>query len=250
MKFQNPRILLLTLLLPVSAGCHFKAERETKPAPTAHVATAKPVNVDIAIQPPVTFAGMIPCADCPGINDTLTLLSGGMALQRFTYLEAENGKNLSFVELMSWRRTKGGRQLLLEGTPENTQRFAISNERTLSMLDQQGNPIKSELNYDLVRADKVDPIEDLLSLRGYYSYMANAAAFKECQTGRSFPVSQETGSVSLNRAYLNAVEKPGEPLFMTLTGRLKMRSVGGEERENLSLVPERFGQTRTHGHCP
>jgi copper homeostasis protein (lipoprotein) len=251
MKFQISQILLGVLFLPVGAGCNLKLEVEAKPTLTINMATVRPIKKDATIQPPVTYAGLIPCADCPGIDYTLNLLSDGVAVHRFTYLEAENGKNLSFVELMSWRLTKGGQQILLEGNSENIQRFGVKKARTLRLLNRQGNPIKSGLNYDLMRAEKFAPIKGSLNLRGYYSRVKNAAMFKECQTGKRFPVLQKADSISLKRAYLNAVEKPGESLFVALKGQLAMRlSVESKGREDLFIVPEHFGQVQAHGRCP
>ena len=73
-----------------------------------------------------------------------------------------------------------------------------------------------------------------------FSYLADAASFTECLTGRRFPVSQERDYLALERAYLGARQTPGESLLVTLDGRLTTRPVGEGEALKDATVVERF----------
>ncbi len=108
------------------------------------------------------------------------------------------------------------------------------------MLGNDGQEIRSRLNYDLVRSDRVDPIDDTIRLRGMFSYLADAASFTECRTGRRFPVAQERDYLALERAYLAARQTPGESLLVTFDGRLTTRPVGEGEALKDATVVERF----------
>lgn len=112
------------------------------------------------------FEGVLPAASCPGIRYSLTVRhrehSGDGAYHlAMTYLEAENGKDVTFESV--------GRRLTQRGTPDDANatvwqliddngkiqanfRFD-SKEQTLTMLRADGMRIPSSLNYTLKRVD-------------------------------------------------------------------------------------------------
>ncbi|MCU0234846.1 MAG: META domain-containing protein, partial [Thermoanaerobaculales bacterium] len=73
-----------------------------------------------------------------------------------------------------------------------------------------------------------------------YRSMADAALFEECLSGRRFPVAQEAESATLERAYLEAQDLPGEPLLVSLQGLIAQRPAMKGDTMVMSLVPERF----------
>jgi len=58
---------------------------------------------------------------------------------------------------------------------------------------------------------------------GMYSYMADAASFTRCSTGARYPVSMEADHAALERAYLAASREPGQPVLVTVEGRVETR---------------------------
>jgi hypothetical protein len=49
-----------------------------------------------------------------------------------------------------------------------------------------------------------------------FTYMADAARFKQCLTGRSYPVAMESDYLKLVRAYLEVDKpEPGAPLMVS-----------------------------------
>lgn len=92
---------------------------------------------------PATFEGVIPCADCPGIRQRITLRPNGRFRSRMTYLERDR----SFDEAGTW--SVEGTTLVL--TDRSSQRWAIQDATAITMLDQQGRPIVSANNYTLRR---------------------------------------------------------------------------------------------------
>ncbi|HET8656414.1 MAG TPA: copper resistance protein NlpE N-terminal domain-containing protein [Longimicrobiaceae bacterium] len=231
---------LAALTLAGALGCApFAAANAPGPEPSAATALLG------------SYSGVVPCADCPGIRYSLTLLPDSIAVRRMTYLEADDGKDVTFSELRGWRLAADGPRVVLYGATGAPQLLAVApGGRKLSMLDAGGNPIRSGLNFDLARADTSAGAPAPLTLRGHYRYMADAGTFQECETERSFPVSREADNAALERAYLGAVHRAGQPLLVSLVAWVAMRpSMEGEGRRALSIVPVRFVRVEENGRC-
>lgn len=94
----------------------------------------------------------------------------------------------------------------------------------------------------------------LRTLHGEYRYVADAAVFTECASGKRYPVAYSEGGAELERAFL-AAERPSagdglpQPLLMTVTGTLQ----DGPGMEEGTVVEQLFVQTleRTmpEGNC-
>lgn len=232
---------LWAALLLLAVGCvHHGA-----PAPRPSAASAETGMVPL----PATFAGDLPCADCSGQRLTLTLRPGGTFLLRQTYVGVAAGKDEQIYELGRWVNSENRSRLILQSGPESPRQFAIKDADRLSLLGIDGQEIRSQLNYDLTRSERVDPIDDTMPLRGMFSYLADAASFTECRTGMRFPVAQEKGYLALERAYLAARRTPGEPLLVTFDGRLTSRPVGEGEALKDAAVVERFGRVWSGETC-
>ncbi|RWR00431.1 hypothetical protein ED28_18265 [[Pantoea] beijingensis] len=99
-----------------------------------------------AIHPSETMAqryqGVLPCADCEGIQSTLALQEGG----RYQLSELYLGSNDVYQQQGTWTRT--AEKLVLISEQGNKRYFRpVGNE--LEMMDTEGNPINSENNYRL-----------------------------------------------------------------------------------------------------
>lgn len=79
-----------------------------------------------------------------------------------------------------------------------------------------------------------------LVMRGMYMYMADAALFTECSTGRRVPVAMEGDNRALENAYLKARQNPGEALLVTLVGRIVERMPMEGPGPVATLLPEKF----------
>lgn len=110
----------------------------------------------------VQYEGVLPAADCPGIKYQLYIKhrehSGdGSFLLRMTYLEGENGKDVVY--------SYTGKRHSLRGIPKNPNAIVWqlvpdnddskynllydAREQTLTFLNNQFEPVNSELNYKL-----------------------------------------------------------------------------------------------------
>jgi len=169
---------------------------------------------------PATFAGTLPCADCEGIDYHIDFFADQTYHLRTEYRGEENG---TFDDVGRWAWSSDRTVLILRRGGEAPLRFESDGAAGIRLLDQEGESVESELNYTLNRAESFDPFQPELRMRGMYRYMADAAMFMECLTGRRMKVAMEADHGELERAYLDAVAEPGQDLLAVITGRIVQR---------------------------
>jgi len=98
---------------------------------------------------PGVYTGTLPCADCPGIDISITLLEDGSFWRSVLYQDRDERPQHDQGEF-EWDETGGIITLLVAGKPE--QRYRVG-ENVLLHLDQAGNVIAGDLaaNYRLTR---------------------------------------------------------------------------------------------------
>ena len=97
-----------------------------------------------------TYAGLLPCADCPGTDTTLAFTPEG----KYTLTEVYKDKGAaSFVSEGTWNLEKDGTTLHLDPNDkdEYDHWYTIVSPTELRALDKDGKPIQSTLNYNLQR---------------------------------------------------------------------------------------------------
>ncbi|OCQ50702.1 Lipoprotein NlpE precursor [Photorhabdus australis subsp. thailandensis] len=156
-----------------------------------------------------TFKGILPCADCSGIDTTLLLDGDGSYILEQTYLGTRDGEQ-PFFESGQW--VKEGEKIRLTKS-DDQKYYYLPKGGNLVMLDIEGNPIESQFNYELKR---VKP-EKLI---GEYSYMADAASFTDCNTGKQYAV---TESLDLERGYHQVGVEGGTPVYVEVEGYYSVR---------------------------
>ena len=132
--------LWVTLFL-LAFGCAHHEER----AVLARAASTEPGIAPL----PATFVGDLPCADCSGQRLTVTLRPGGIFLLRQTYVGVVAGKDEHRYELGRWMVSEDRSRLILQSGPEAPRQFAIKDIGRITMLGNDGQEIRSRLNYDL-----------------------------------------------------------------------------------------------------
>lgn len=95
-----------------------------------------------------TFAGILPCADCPGLETSLQIHADGTFSQHEVRQGAETAHTTG-----TWTVDSEGRQLLLD--PDSKQaddrRFAIVSRDEIRLLDAAGAPLAGDGNTSLRR---------------------------------------------------------------------------------------------------
>ena len=100
-----------------------------------------------------TYSGVIPCADCPGIETQITLLSNNTFKMTTKYID-RNDTGSDYTGEIQW--DKNGGSITLKGLDEKD--FATQykvGENALFQLDKEGNVITGNLasNYILTKVD-------------------------------------------------------------------------------------------------
>lgn len=104
-----------------------------------------------------TWAGLLPCSDCQGVDTRLVLRAHGSRrdyLMTETYLAADGGKR--FTRAGAWSEAKlpvdGGETFVYQLDPERAgERYALQPDGALELLDADGKPPADALAYRLQR---------------------------------------------------------------------------------------------------
>jgi hypothetical protein len=108
-----------------------------------------------SLSPPSTYTGLLPCADCPGIEYHLNLLGNRRYVLRLTYRD----RNTHFDEHGHWHVSKNGKTLTLSSKDSQPHKWAVQNDgRRLTFLNGAGKPIRSKLDYTLTRSARFEPL--------------------------------------------------------------------------------------------
>lgn len=219
------------------------------PAPTAADGPALPLAAPVAgITLPATFAGVLPCADCEGIDTTLTLDADFRFRLRSRYLGKPAGDNV-VVDAGRFAASDAATRLALYGAGDTVVIFAVQGPEQLTRLDTTGQPITSQLNYTLKRAPAVDAIADPAPAVGVFTYLADAPLFVDCHTEQRLPVAMRADYVALEKAYA-AAGGGGLPRIAELRGHVE-QLVGAEESQGPrpTLVVDRFEKLTGEASC-
>ncbi len=184
--------------------------------PVAEPVAAPPVAVAAgdsitALTGTAAYQGELPCADCAGIRETIVLHPDGTYRLQDTYLATADG-DVSSVDVGRWILDVGEGRLALFSSRDVPQQFAVDGDQALTLLDQTGAPIVSELNYTLRRLAAAPSIVGTARLAGGFSYFAEAALLVECSSGKQFPVAGGAGYLALEQAYANTRPAPTPPV--------------------------------------
>jgi len=190
-----------------------------------------------------SFSGVVPCADCSGIETSLFLQQDGTYVLQETYLGAKDGE-LTFASYGSWARTAD--KLVLTDSKGGKRYFHPQGDN-LAMLDSTGSPIVSQFNYVLKPAAQDMP-KTPMTLSGMVQYSADVASFTDCATGKVFPLS--SGNKTLEQGYLAARKKPQELVFVSMDGHFTVESSTGVGQNQKSLVADSNVKFDASKACP
>lgn len=195
----------------MALACHgTRATSETGASPSS-----------MGLQTPASYRGTFPCPGCADAQAQLDLWPDGTF-----HLDRSDaaGVDGSPDEIGRWRRDPDSAEILLYGGHEAPLRMQIVDSRTLRALDLRGRPAGQGSGFDLQTDGQLVPAALTLRLHGMFTYLADAARFEECLTGRSYPVVQEQDYLALEREYL-ALPKPapGSPVLASFDGAIEQR---------------------------
>lgn len=154
-----------------------------------------------------SYVGILPCADCPGIETQLDLLSNGTYFLTQTYQDRPNG---TFSRMGLW--SLEGERLVLQHHQDDHLVYFANQMGGWLQADTLGNPIISQLNYNL-DPKGWQPAKITKEIEGMLTYMADAPSIVECQTGLRFPVVMTPEWLEVERTYLASTTLGGSYLL-------------------------------------
>lgn len=192
---MSKKVLTVVAVLSVFAlfGCNNR--NETQAVAAENVTSLKPMQQ--------SYRGILPCADCEGIETSLFLEDSGTWIMNQYY----QGKKTSFASYGQWARTAD--KLVLTSSQGEKQYF-LPKEDSLVMLDSQGELIQSSLNFTLKAVNLTLPTTPM-PMKGEYTYMADAAIFKDCGSGKIYPVDS---NAALQNGYLAVRDENVLPVLL------------------------------------
>ncbi|HGY2354473.1 TPA: envelope stress response activation lipoprotein NlpE [Citrobacter farmeri] len=161
-----------------------------------------------------SWRGILPCADCEGIETSLFLEKDGTWVMNERY-QGMREEPSSFASYGTWARTAD--KLVLTDSQGEKSYYRAKGE-ALEMLDREGNPIESQLNYTLAPVKATLPVTPM-AMRGMYFYMADAATFTDCATGKQVSVAS---NAELERGYLAARGASEKPVLLSVEGHFML----------------------------
>ena len=228
---RNAAVFLSLMMMVVISGCGVRITKPDQPLSTVNV----------------TYAGFIPCADCRSKELTVTLFGDRTFRLKRVLIGIEGGGSRTEYDLGKWY-TKGNRLVLDNGDKWPIQ-FRYVTEKEIRMLDQRGNKIVSSLDYSLRKTSFVDMLPGPLTMNGMFLSVGDAFTFKECKTGKSYPLVFQSRDTSVVEQYLALRSGAGKPVLATLKGRFVVRKPerGAASREH--IVVQKFGRFWPGGSC-
>lgn len=191
--------LAITLLLAAGTislfGCHARSQYTEQPlTPMAQ-----------------SYQGVLPCADCGGLETSLFLEKDGTFVLKEIYRESRDGDQ-AMAEYGTWQRTAD--KLVLTST-DGTKRYFHPRGNDMEMLDATGARIESSFNYVLKATDASLPTTPMM-FKGMYIYEPSAdrlksGSLRDCATGKNFPVSYND---ALAKGYQRMSNASGKPVYV------------------------------------
>lgn len=125
--------------------------KAVEPAPVDFISTAADPESDFDQRGFAgTFTGTLPCADCPGMDVTLVLEPDGTYKTTHIYQDRPDG-TWSIDGHWSVEDDNSVIRLDPNSKTEDDQLYGIDSQDRVVMLDTEGEPIETELDYGLSR---------------------------------------------------------------------------------------------------
>jgi uncharacterized lipoprotein YbaY/heat shock protein HslJ len=97
--------------------------------------------------------------------------------------------------------------------------------------------------------EKASATEAGMELEGMFRYLADAALFRDCRSGKTFPVAMEGAFIELERAYLDSGIERGSEALVQLRGRYLERPAMEGNHNEVKLIVDIFEKIDPQNTC-
>lgn len=221
---MNVLTLVAACSLLMLAGCNNRAEELYTPPDV----TRSGVSMSTFKPMPQSYQGILPCADCEGIETSLFLSKEGNWVMNQRYL----GRKTTFARYGTWARTA---EKLTLTESDGTKHYFLAKDDSIEMLNTEGQLIRSSLNYTLKAVRLPLPVTPM-TMKGHYRYLADAALFTDCATGKTFTVDSDA---VLQNAYLSrSGQHPGQPVLLSLDAHFVLQPAPDSAKLQTVIIPD------------
>lgn len=187
------------------------------------------------------YVGILPCADCPGVEVRVDLFADGAFHQRSVY----QGGGSGFDAIGRWEQDDQRVRLSYQNGDSAQLDY---DDGSLTLLDDEGQRIDSHHNHTLHRSARLSPVEPRVRLEGHFTYFADSATLEDCTTKRQMPVAMQGEYIRLERAWGHAGATRERPLPVAVYGRIVQR-VNMEGPVRSTLIVEKLLSAGTPVAC-
>ena len=143
---MKKQFLTLAVIIMALASCNSTSESaastDSTVAAETEMATGDGHTSRNSLDYAGTYTGVLPCADCEGIETQITLDAEGTFTKKTTYLGKSTPNVFEKQGIFSW--DADGQRITLEGQQKPNQYFV--GENTLTQLDIEGQKIEGSLS--------------------------------------------------------------------------------------------------------
>jgi len=236
---------LFILIVPCTAQETIQIARDKQTLP---LTTPSRIEILPSSDMPAVFISEIGSKTHMNRPTTSLFFSTDSSYIMITSRPAGDDNSESVVDIGLWTISSAQSRLVLHNGLNSPLQFTIENK---DLLTQESPPRAA---YDreplsLHRTDHTEVLTPPTMMSGMYSYMADAGIFKECRTGKSWPVAMEADNSGLEGAYMDQNSEPGEDLFVTFTGRLELRFPMEGNTKRIFVIVDSFGEIHPARSC-
>lgn len=177
-----------------------------------------------------SYKGVLPCADCGGIETSLFLQQDGTYILREVYQVKPQGQ-ITYAYYGKWARTADKLVLTAAGGEKRYFRPLGDN---LEMLDLHGNRLHIPARYQLKPVEQPMP-QTPMTLSGMVRYQADTLLFTDCVTGKITPMAT---SSKLQKEYTAMRTTPDQLLFVSMDGHFTLEPSGDSNEGKKLLVAD------------
>lgn len=178
----------MAFALIVLGACNTAKRTSTSPEGSSEAAfTGGEINPDPAhnsrnsVDWAGVYRGVIPCADCPGIEDEIRL-NDNLTFERLMVYQERDGR-FSEKGRFEWDNTGGKIRLINEESPDQGGSWFRVGENRLIMLDIEGNPIDNNIPAEMYVYQKMD-LDHVISEKYWKLIELNGKAIPPVEKGR------------------------------------------------------------------
>lgn len=205
-----------------------------------HSENAQPIATDfgmIFIERDMSFTGILPCQNCPGVQYHINVMRDGTFAARREYIDRNK------IEIIQGQWHLDQRNLHFTSSQGQLPSFMFGSNRHITLLDIAGKPIVSAENQTLTRLQDFTKLDTRLPMLGLYQVANNQARFTDCYTGVQHEIAMTQHHLPMMRSYQADPALQGKPIIATLTARQN------PEQANVLFV-DRFDQFWPGANCP